>query len=146
MSSIKNVVDVLYQLLSINIEEQSTSPYISVLDFIGLLTFIISLQTENPRVNFSSTEMTTYLCHQFYETPDFLKTESVDWCKTYRDVALADFYNTDRGRALLTSREKTLDSIHACHRMIETLCATIALQDERISWLEGKSVEEKNEN
>ncbi len=139
ISSIKNVVDVLYQLLSIDVDDQTRS--ISILDFIGLLKFILLLQTENVYIDFSLMEMTSYLRKQLYETPDFLKSENIDWSKMYRDRVIDEFYHTDRGRDELTSREKTLNSIHACHRMIERLCATIALQDERISWLEGKSIE-----
>ena len=133
VASIKNVINVLYQLLSMTIEDN----HISLLDFIGLLKFLILVQTENSSIDYSSTEIIMYIRKQFYDTPDFLKSTTINWKKLYRDPLLDQFYQTYQERNYLTSHANMLDKIQSCHRMIEKLCATISLQEERISWLEG---------
>ena len=131
--NVSNVLPVLLQLLSITIEDDS----ISIFDFIGFIQFIISLQTENSHINFSS-ELTSYLRNQFYNGPDFCK----NWKKMYRDPILNQFFQfkekeEKEEKEELNSQITLLEHIQSCHNMIHKLSATLTLQDERISWLEG---------
>lgn len=128
---LSNILPVLLQLLSITIEDQS----MSIFDFIGFLQFIISIQTENSHINFSS-EFTSYVRNQFYNGPDFCN----NWKKIYRDPILNQFFEykpEQEEKKELDSNISLLEHIQACHRMIKKLSDTLTLQDERISWLEG---------
>lgn len=129
ITSIKNVIQVLYQLLSIDIEEQK----LSLIDFLGLLQFIINVQTENVTVDVSSVELFTWIRKQFYEGPDCFKHIELDWRKEYRDPIISIFYDQ---RKLISTYESNLERLNSCYRMIGRLSETISLQDERISWLE----------
>lgn len=129
ITSIKNVIQVLYQLLSIDIVDQE----LSLMDFMGLLQFIINVQTENVTVDVSSVELFIWIRKQFYEGPDCFKRIEIDWKKEYRDPIVGMFYDQ---RKLLSTYETNLHKLTSCHRMIQMLSDTISLQDERISWLE----------
>jgi hypothetical protein len=129
---VSTIIPVLFQLLSIDIEDDS----ITLFDFIGFLQFLISLQTENSHIQFDS-ELTGYLRNQFYNGVEFCP----HWKKKYRDPILHHFFQCmeekETETAELVSNLSLLEHIQSCHGMIEKLSATLALQDERISWLEG---------
>lgn len=139
---VSTILPVLFQLLSIDIDDDS----ITLFDFIGFLQFLISLQTENSHIHFDS-ELTGYLRNQFYNGAGFCP----HWKKKYRDPILRQIFQCteEKGeeneevneKGELVSTLSLLEHIQSCHSMIEKLSSTLALQDERISWLEGHKPE-----
>jgi len=128
VSSIKYVLPVLFQLLSISIENDQ----IELLDLIGLLQFLILLYQENPNIQLHCNEMTIYLKTQFYTCPDFVQNEII-WKKRYRDTILSNWFHQSKDQ----EHFELLETVQSCHRMIKQLGDIISLQEERISWLEG---------
>ncbi len=125
LSSVKNVVRVLYQLLSIDAGDMT------VLDLIGLVQFLMSFVSENTHVMIDSCLIFSYIKKCLFHGPSFY---SNDWKKKIRDPVLSEYYDsvdhTDR------VHESMLQRLDACHRLIQTLCDTLTLQDERIDRIE----------
>lgn len=134
ISSIHHVIAFLYQLLSIEIEQDT----ISLLDASGLVQFTMNVMMEN---ECDSTEWTRFIQKQLFRIPPFVSDREQEW-KTLRDMLLnqvadhKDLSEIER----IQHHETLLEKVNACHRMIQTLTQTITLQEERISWLEEKMI------
>ena len=126
MSSVTNVIRVLYQLLSIDMENMT------ILDLIGLVQFLMSFVSENTHLTVDGCVVFSYIRKCVFNGPSFLPDT---WKKEIRDPILSDYYDsvdhTDR------IHESMLQRLDACHRLIKTLCDTLTLQDERIDRIES---------
>jgi hypothetical protein len=134
ISSIKNVVKVFYQLLSIDMTD------ITILDLIGLLQFLMSFQSEN-HMDLSGTELIKYIRKQLFNGPSFLT--GYDWRKMIREPILSEFYDTD---TKLERHETMLKRVDSCHKMIKTLCLTIDQMQERLDHMESYVISLKENN
>jgi len=125
VSSVKNVIRVLYQLLSIDTEDMT------VLDLIGLVQFLMSFVSENTHVNLDTCLIFSHIKKCLFNGPSFYTD---DW-KKIRDPVLSEYYDsadhTDR------VHESMLNRLDACHRLIQTLCDTLTLHDERMDRIES---------
>ena len=126
MSSVKNVVRVLYQLLSIDTEDMT------VLDLIGLVQFLMSFVSENTHLDIERCLIFSHIRKCVFNGPLFYTD---NWKKEIRDPILSEYYesvdHTDR------IHESMLKRLDVCHRLIQTLCDTLTLQDERIDRIES---------
>jgi hypothetical protein len=124
VASIKNVMNVLYQLLSIDIEDQK----ISLMDWIGLVQFIISLMNEQ---HIPHCELFTYFQQAIFKGSD--EFDPTRW-KKIRDEILACFFDTNE----LEVKESMLQRLNSLYPLIEKLSKMIDFQNERIEYLESK--------
>lgn len=126
LSSVKNVVRVLYQLLSIDTDDMT------VLDLIGLVQFLMSFVSENTHLTIDSCLIFSHIKKCLFHGPSFYTD---DWKKKIRDPILSEYYDsvdhTDR------VHESMLNRLDACHRLIQTLCDTLTLHDERMDRIES---------
>ena len=125
-TSTSSVVRVLYQLLSIDMDDMT------VLDLIGLVQFLMSFVSENTHVNVDGCVIFSYIRKCVFNGPSFLPDT---WKKDIRDPILSDYYesvdHTDH------VHESMLQRLDVCHRLIKTLCDTLTLHDERIDRIES---------
>ena len=134
LSNLSHVISFLYQLLSIDMEENS----ISILDTMGLLTFVSNFIQEN---DLDASEWNKLIRRCLWGVPGFVKDRVKGW-KEIRDTILDQFLNkeTMKEQEALQFHETMLEHLASCQRMIQRLSDTIGMQDERISWLEEKLV------
>ena len=84
-SSMNHIMKTFFELLSIDLSES----VLNVLDFMGLLQFMISFQLEN-QIDLSDTHFISYVRISFSQGPFFVKEEI--WRKKYRDPLLQSFF------------------------------------------------------
>jgi hypothetical protein len=128
ISSIKNVIEVFYQLINIEYENE-----INIIDMLGLLQFLINIQFENPTFSWNQTECITIIRQHFINGPHFI-TESI-WKKEYREPILSQFF-TGNHVDNIDLYENQLSQLLDCYKLIDKLSKTIDLYETRISTLE----------
>lgn len=126
MSSIKNVIRVLFQLLSIDTDDTH------ILDLIGLVQFLMSFVSENSHLSIEGCLIFSYIKKSLFNGPSFYPDT---WKKEIRDPVLSDYY--DSIDHIDHIHESMLQRLEACHRLIKTLCDTLTLHDERMDGIES---------
>lgn len=127
LSSIKNVIPVFYQLLSIDINET-----LSVLDILALIKWIQLLMSET-MIDFTSCDFFVFIRKQFYHGPDFLpELEKESWKKEIRDPILTCFYEKDIELICLKKNEMHLVQLQECYQLLEKINKTLTLHEERM--------------
>jgi hypothetical protein len=130
-TSISQIVSYIYQLLSI-IQEDHT---ISLLDTIGIVSFVLLLLKEN---GIEAVEWTKMIRKHIFGIPPFAVHHKDEW-KGIQSLLLRQL--TDHSsRTLevehLVNQESLLQQLSQCYRMVDTLHKTIQMQEERIRILE----------
>ena len=132
-SSIKSILSVLFQLLSIDVDVQQR---ITVLDAIGLLQFLLHLLGENPDIDTSGFALFAYLRRQFWQGPDFAKQwATVDWRAVYRTPIVAATYD-DPERMVLGQYEKVMERFLFQQRITSSMVDTVHELRQRLEYVE----------
>ena len=130
ISSITNVVHVLYQLLSIDPEDTSW------LDAIGIVSFISMLLSENGGIEFIGSECIHAMKRQLFNGPDsFVEEEREYWKKEIRDPILHSFYE-DSASTQLQQHELVLQRMNDTYTMVQRILQIIDLHSERMDNIE----------
>jgi len=119
MSSIKNVIQVLYQLLSIDSED------VGWIDIIGLVQFmLLVLESVDISIQF---EVEQSIKRQLFQGPDSLQWEEKEEWKEIRKGILDKFYNEpviEKGiseKVWLEEKESLQNQLRSCYEMIRKL-------------------------
>jgi len=148
ISSVKNVTNVLYQLLSITVD---TSGEISILDWIGLVQFFLLLHTEQ-FINVSTCDLFIYFQRSLFICNEGIKgIEETRW-KELRNRVLSNFYESTSNQGKSDEREELpssesmyfimyeslLEKMCAIYPIIQKLSMTIDLQNEEIERVDSR--------
>jgi hypothetical protein len=130
ISSISNVVHVLYQLLSIDPEDTSW------LDAIGIVSFISMLLSENGGIEFIGSECIHAIKRQLFNGPDSLAEEEREyWKKEIRDPILHSFYENSTSTQL-QHHELVLQRMNETYTVVQRILQIIDLHSERMDNIE----------
>ena len=142
ISSVKNVINVLYQLLSITVDSQGE---ISILDWIGLVQFFLLLYTEQ-FINVSTCDLFIYFQRSLFICEGVKGIDEPKW-KELRNRVLSNFYESTtqvkdelpRSESMyFIMYETLLEKMRAVYPMIQKLSDTIDLQNERIEHVDTR--------
>ena len=117
----KTTIKVLYQLLSIDMEDTS------LLDLMGLVKFLISFCTENA-YDMSACLIFKWIRTCVFHGPSFV--DAVTWKKNIRDPILSHHY--DSIEQIDTVHESMLKRIESYHTILQTVSNTVSLFEERM--------------
>lgn len=141
ISSVKNVIQVLYQLLSISVENSA----ISILDWIGLIQFFILLHTEQ-FINVATCELFLYFQRNLFIRNESIKgIEETTW-KTLRNRVLTEFYESTSKQATECRHEtlyylmyeSLLTRMNTVYPLLQKLSDTIDLQQQHLNEMEER--------
>ena len=150
ISSVKNVIQVLYQLLSITVENNE----VTILDWIGLVQFFLLLHTEQ-FINVSSCELFIYFQRSLFIYNECIKGISETKWKELRNKVLSEFYESTANKQQDKEQEQhentcnheklyylmyesLLNRMNSMNHCIKKLSDTIDIQINNIEQLEAR--------